>query len=282
MTSSNAIESSNKSSARPFIKWAGGKTQCLPALLNKVPEKYNSYYEPFLGGGALFFALSSQKAFLSDISEELINCYTVVRDKVEELIDSLVVHKYEQDYYYAIRAMDRDESYQTLSDVEKASRFIYLNKTCFNGLYRVNSRGEFNVPFGTYKNPKILNEPILRGCSRALKGVDLRCQRYGEIFNQVQENDFVYFDPPYTPISKTSSFTSYDKSAFGEKEQIELAQFCRRLDTKGVKFLLSNSYSTFNLSNYKDFKIEKISVSRAINSVSDRRNAVGEILVSNY
>lgn len=246
-----------------------------------MPENYDTYIEPFLGGGALFFSLMPQKAIVSDINQELINAYIVIRDKVYDLIESLKKHKNDMEYFYEIRRLDAKK----LSDVERASRFIYLNKTCYNGLYRENSKGEFNVPFGRYKNPKILDEENLIAISEYLNSADITIlnKDYKEVCSMTKKGDFVYLDPPYYPVSKTSSFTKYSKYDFTEKDQIELSQVFKELDRKGCYIMLSNSNTDFIKNLYKDFEIIELHANRFINCKPDRRVKSNiEVLIKNY
>jgi DNA adenine methylase len=269
-------------SCRPFVKWVGGKSQLLPELLSRIPENYGSYFEPFVGGGALFFALQPEKAFLSDVNAELINSYRIVKSNVNKLINELENHIYEKDYYYKIRHIDRESIYKTWSNIEKAARIIYLNKTCFNGLYRVNSKGEFNTPFGKYSNPKIVDAPNLKACSKALKGVELKKSSFVDVLDKAEKGDFVYFDPPYVPVSDTAYFTSYNENGFGPNEQKLLRDVCVELDKKGVYFLASNSSADFVKKLYSNFKIDIIKASRSINSKGSKRGKVEEVIIRNF
>lgn len=274
-----------KSLVAPVLKWAGGKRQILQHILKQIPEEFSTYYEPFLGGGAVFFDLQPQKAVVNDINEELVNVYTVIRDNLEELIEDLKKHKNERDYFYAIRELDRDkEKYRELSNVERASRIIYLNKTCYNGLFRVNRQGEFNAPFGRYKNPNIVNERTLRAVSNYLNKakVTLRCGDFEGVVKGIRKGSFVYFDPPYDPVSDSANFTGYDKGGFNRAEQVRLKMLCDELDARGVRFLLSNSATDFILELYKDYHITIVRANRAINSRGDKRGKVDEVLVKNY
>lgn len=264
--------------ARPFVKWAGGKGKVIEVLKASMPSKFNAYHEPFLGGGALFFATAPSKAFLSDLNEELINAYLVVRDHCEALIESLRKHKNERAYYYMMRAMDPS----TLDPVERASRFIYLNKTCYNGLYRVNRQGKFNVPFGRYKDPQYVDEAQLRLASKALQKASIEVSDFEVVLERAKPFDFVYFDPPYQPISKTSRFTSYTEKAFDEGEQRRLGKVFRELDKRGCFLMLSNSASPLVRELYQGFRIEVVTARRFINCRGDRRGAVEEVLVLNY
>ena len=238
----------------PFVKWAGGKRQLIPQLKKYFPKTFNKFIEPFVGGGAVFFNLLPSKAILSDNNSDLINCYKIIQNDVNALISSLKKHKYEKDYYYEIRALDRDYvRYNELSPIEKASRTIYLNKTGYNGLYRVNSKGLFNVPFGRHKNPNICDETNLMAVHRALKNVEIYEGSFEICLNFAKKNDFIYFDPPYFPLSDTSLFTSYTKDNFGEDAQIKLFEVFKELVRRDCKVLLSNSYCDFIIDLYKDF-----------------------------
>ena len=213
--------------AKPFVKWVGGKTQLLAELTSRIPRNFSRYFEPFLGGGALFFHLQPEQSTLIDVNEELINAYRVIKYKTDELISDLHRHIYEKDYYYQIRNVDRTDEYRSWSDVRRASRLIYLNKSCFNGLYRVNSKGEFNTPMGRYKNPKIVDRVNLRACSQALQTAEIIAGSFLEIEEKVDRNDFVYFDSPYAPLNATSNFTGYSQKGFDREMQLSLARFMR-------------------------------------------------------
>ena len=276
------IDKNCKIQSKPFVKWVGGKTQLLPKLLKNIPNNFSTYYEPFLGGGALFFNLQPKKAVLSDINPELINCYAVVKDNVKDLIEDLKQHHYDKDYFYKIRNIDRSPEFLKWSPIQKASRFIFLNKTCFNGLHRVNSKGQFNVPFGRYTSPKILDIDTLETCSRILKNTTLLCDSFFSIEDKVSAEDFVYFDPPYVPLAITSNFTSYSKDGFDSSKQIELSELCKRLNSKGVKFMLSNSSAPIVLELYSGFNIEYVDALRFINSKADKRGNVKEVIITNY
>lgn len=269
----------------PIVKWAGGKRQIIDEIVRFIPEKFTTYYEPFLGGGAVLFYLQPKKAIVNDINTELINLYKVIKNNIDELIFDLKKHKNEKEYYYQIRELDRDKRvYDSLTDVQKASRTLYLNKTCYNGLFRVNRAGEFNTPFGNYKNPNIVNEDTLRAVNEYFNKADIKflCTDFEESLRGIRKGSFVYLDPPYNPVSITANFTSYDKSGFDKNEQIRLKKTCDWLNKKGVKFLLSNSKTDFILDLYKEYKIEIIQAKRPINSKPDRRGEVDEVLVRNY
>jgi DNA adenine methylase len=270
---------------RPFLKWAGGKRQLLPEILeNHLPKKYNFYYEPFVGGGAVFFSLQRKKAVINDSNPELINCYKVIQDSLDDLIDELQQHKNEESYYYSIRDWDRLASYHQKTPVERASRIIYLNKTCYNGLFRVNSQGQFNVPFGRYKNPDFLNVAVLKAVNKYLNKnqITILNNDFEKACMKAKKGDFLYFDPPYDPISDTASFTGYDINGFNKSEQIRLKETFDDLTQRGCYILLSNSYTNFICDLYKDYNQFKISAIRAINSNVRRRGKIDEILVRNY
>ncbi len=269
----------------PVVKWVGGKRQILDQITKYVPETFSTYYEPFLGGGAVLFELQPKKAVVNDINKELMNIYEVIKENVEDLIDDLKQHKNEKDYFYKIREWDRDrERYNMLTPVQRASRIIYLNKTCYNGLFRVNKSGEFNAPFGTYKNPNIVNETTLRAVSNYFNKSKIRftCQDFEDVLKRARKGAFVYLDPPYDPVSETASFTGYDKGGFDKDEQIRLKMTCDKLNKKGIRFLLSNSATGFIMDLYKDYKIEVIQAKRAINSKANKRGDVDEVLVMNF
>ena len=266
----------------PIVKWVGGKRQLMFELLINMPKSYNRYFEPFIGGGALFFELQPNNAYISDMNEELINLYSVVRDNVYELISDLNKHEISKEYFLEIRNLDRTDEYKNLSNVQRASRFIYLNRTCFNGLYRVNSQGQFNVPFGNYKNPRIVDENNLLNCSELLKNTEIKCADFSEIMTKVKKGDFVYFDPPYVPLNETSSFTSYTKDGFDMNMQFKLREVCDELDSMGVMFMLSNSDTKFVNELYSNYEIKKVFASRAVNANAEGRGKITEVLVRNY
>ncbi len=269
---------------KPFLKWAGGKRQIITELKSHIPKKKNTYYEPFLGGGALLFTLQPKKAVINDSNSELINCYEVIRDFVEELIEDLRQHKNDEKYYYSIREWDRVANYKTKTSIQRASRIIFLNKTCYNGLFRVNSQGEFNVPFGKYKKPNIVEEGVLRAINHYLNDYQISTLNtdFQESVKEAKGGDFIYFDPPYDPISDTASFTGYDIHKFDKDEQIRLKVTVDDLTNRGCKVLLSNAYTDFIIDLYKDYKITVVSASRAINCNALKRGKVNEVLIVNY
>lgn len=266
---------------RPFIKWVGGKTQLLPELVKRVPKTMDRYYEPFLGGGALFFRLQPEQAILTDINSDLVSLYRVIRDSVEALIEDMDQHVYDKDYFYRLRSVDRTSAYKTWTDVQRASRLIYLNKTCYNGLYRVNSKGQFNVPFGRYTNPTILNADNLRACSRALQGTAIALTDFRAVSDAARPGDFVYFDPPYAPLSATANFTGYTKDGFDRDMQYALRDLCRDLDRAGVQFMVSNSSAPLVLDLYDEFTVDLVYATRLINSKAGGRGKIPEVLVTN-
>ncbi len=267
---------------KPFVKWAGGKRQLVEELKKKIPHKYNRYLEPFVGAGALFFELKPKTAYISDINDELIGVYRVIRDEVEALIRTLGTHRNEEEYFYQIRNVDRKGEYKNWSAVKKAARFIYLNRTCYNGLYRVNSKGFFNVPYGFYKNPKIVDKDTLRACSELLKDTEIVHGSFWLVLDKVGANDFVYFDPPYYPLNATSSFTSYTKDGFDQDMQFELKELCDRVDKKGVYFMVSNSHTPFITDLYRQYNVYTADAIRAINCKAEKRGRIKEVIITNY
>jgi DNA adenine methylase len=275
---------SKNSLVQPVLKWVGGKRQLINEIRKYVPKKYSTYYEPFLGGGAVLFNLEPKKAVINDFNSELINVYNVIKDDVENLIEDLKTHEKSSEYFYKIRALDRTDRYSNLSNLKKASRLIYLNKTCYNGLYRVNSAGQFNSPYGRYKNPNIVNEFVLRAVSNYLieNNIKILNVDFEESLKNIRKGSFVYFDPPYDPVSDSSNFTGYTLTGFNKDDQIRLKKVCDKLNKKGIKFLLSNSKTKFITDLYAEYRIETISANRNINSVADKRGEVDEVLIRNY
>ncbi len=268
--------------ASPIVKWAGGKTQLLKHYSRLFPAEFNRYYEPFLGGGAVFFHLVAKnpnlRATLSDQNVELINCYNMIKNELPSVIRYLKKHKNDSEHFYKVRAQDVDD----LSPAERAARLIFLNKTCFNGLYRVNRKGQFNVPFGRYENPKICDEVNLRAAERALCNAKINTANFEAVASLAKKGDFVYLDPPYQPLSTTSSFTGYTRNSFGEADQIRLANMFKKLTDKGCYAMLSNSDTPFIRELYEDFNIETVYANRAINSKADKRGRVAEVAILNY
>jgi DNA adenine methylase len=264
-------------SPRPFLKWAGGKGKLIQQYIPYFPKKFKTYYEPFLGGAAVFFYLNPPSAALTDINAELVNAYRCVRDNVEELILNLEVHQLRhcRDYYYEVRQSPG------VTNIEKAARLIYLNKTCFNGLYRENSKGAFNVPIGKYKNPKICNPALLRSVSAALQNAQINVRPFEDILEHASScDDFVYFDPPYHPLSPTSNFTAYSRYSFIQDDQIRLKYVFAELAERGVKVMLSNSDCQFIRELYRDFNINSIIAPRLINSDARKRGNITELLIT--
>ena len=268
----------------PVVKWVGGKRQIIDQIFQYIPKNISTYYEPFFGGGAVLFELQPKKAVINDINKELINLYEVIKNNTEELIEELKTHKNDEDYFYYVRELDRDKaSYNSLTPIQKASRIIFLNKTCYNGLFRVNKSGEFNAPFGRYKNPNIVNEITIRAVSNYFNKADITfmSKDFAEVLKGARKGAFVYLDPPYDPVSDTASFTGYDKGGFNRDEQIRLKNVCDKLNEKGIRFLLSNSATDFIKDLYADYQIELVKAKRAINSNGDKRGEIDEVLVMN-
>ena len=275
--------------ARPFVKWVGGKGKLVPQILEHFPEEYNDYYEPFVGGGALFFAVSPPVARISDLNTVLISAYTRIKHDVEGLIMELKVL---EDTYRSLVLLDEKKElylekraeFNALenTDPRKVALLIFLNKTCFNGMYRENSKGGFNVPFGKHLNPTICDEVNLRNVADALQDVSISLASYQDAIKNVKPGDFVYFDPPYHPLNVTSSFTSYHADGFSAKDQEQLRDTFKALSEKGCKVMLSNSDSEFINELYKDFNVHKIYAARSINANGSGRGKIQEVLVTNY
>ncbi|MCF6297991.1 MAG: DNA adenine methylase [Flavobacteriaceae bacterium] len=276
---------------QPFIKWVGGKRGLLSQLLPLFPNDFENYHEPFLGGGAVFFELYSlgllknKKIYLSDINNELVNVYNIVKTKPHELINNLEIfkEKHNKEFYYKIREKDRKESFKKLGKLERATRFIYLNKTCFNGLYRVNQKGQFNTPIGSYKNPNIADKETILSASEALKNATISNQSFCKVVNSATKNDLIYFDPPYYPLTQTASFTAYDKNGFLDEKQRELFDVFEELHNKECLVLHSNSDTEFIKTLYKKYNIKFVQANRFINSKSSGRGKINEVFIrSNF
>jgi len=274
-----------KNGVPSLIKWAGGKKQLLEQFEKFFPEQIENYFEPFVGGGTVaFFLLKThpeiKKIYLSDINEELVIAYNIVKDNIDELIELLKEHKksHSKEFYYQIRT----EDIKKLNNIQIAARFIYLNRTCFNGLYRVNSKGQFNVPIGSYKNPNICNEEDLREISKLLEKDDIKVSQFYDSVKNAKKGDFVYFDPPYYPLKLGKSFTTYTKDNFLEKEQEKLAEVFKELDKKGCKVMLSNSDTEFIKNLYQGYKINFVKATRMINCDATKRGEINEVVITNY
>ncbi|MFY9300064.1 MAG: DNA adenine methylase [Candidatus Nitrosotenuis sp.] len=273
---------------KPFVKWAGGKRQLIDVISENVPQEFGCYLEPFLGGGAVLFHLLQKnpqmRCRVSDLNSDLVLAYVTIRDRVEELIQSLQnhaknYHKNPDSYYYDVRQNEPK------NQIEKVSRLLFLNRTCFNGLYRVNSRGKFNVPLGRYSNPNIVNEENLLAVSHVLqsKRIQISCRDFAAVLQDAKKGDFVYFDPPYQPVSRTANFTSYTNKDFGYKDLKKLVAVSEKLADRGCKVLHSNSNTKEVQSLFsKDWEIVEISANRAINSDSTKRTGQTELLIKNY
>jgi DNA adenine methylase len=267
---------SGTETGRPFLKWAGGKRQLLASLLRLAPRDASTYFEPFVGGGALFFALQPKRAVLADVNERLIRTYKGVQNNVEEVIRQLQGFRHKPEFFYEFREKDIDAG----TDADVAAWFIYLNKTGFNGLYRVNRDNRFNVPFGRYANPTICDRETLRACSATLAKAKLLVADFASVVKEAGRGDFVYFDPPYVPLSETSSFTSYTSKGFGQKEQRRLRDTARKLKKRGVRVLLSNSSAPSVRDLYAEgFDITEVSATRLVNSKATARGAIVELLI---
>ena len=269
----------------PVLKWVGGKRQLLDQFKSLLPKSIKSYCEPFIGGGALLFYLQPKIAYVNDINSDLIGVYNVIKNDVNGLIDILSKYKNESEFFYSIRDLDRDkQKYALLSEIERAARIIYLNKTCYNGLYRVNNAGEFNTPFGNYRNPNIVNSATLLAVSEYFNSANITFTSidYSEVLVNINKSTFVYLDPPYDPVSQTSNFTGYVKGGFTREDQIRLKQCCDELNERKVKFMLSNSATDFIKELYTSYNISYVKAKRAINSVGNKRGDVDEVVIRNY
>lgn len=275
----------------PFLKWVGGKSKSLPALLSAMPPSPDRILEPFVGGGAFFFGAPEAPAVLGDVNAEIVNAYEVVRDQVDELVAALQEHarRFEEDrrgHYYAVRGLkaDKTDCYAELDPVAAAARTIFLNKTCFNGVHRKNRKGGFNVPIGRYKSPRICNEPLLRACSAALARAELVCGGFEVVFALARPGDLVYADPPYVPVSETADFTSYSEDGFGTSDHVRLLAELRGLTERGVEFLLSSSDAFGLRERYQaeGWRVDEVSVRRNVNSKKSGRGPVTELLVRNH
>ncbi|HLS36571.1 MAG TPA: DNA adenine methylase [Bacillota bacterium] len=279
----------DKQLVRPFVKWAGGKRQLLHYINEYRPKTFNRYIEPFVGGGSVFLDFQLDKPVINDFNEELINTYKMVRDKLADLIEHLKVHEENnsKEYYYEVRSWDREDSYQSRTDVERAARFIYLNKTGYNGLYRVNSKNQFNVPFGRYENPNIVNEDVLQNVSAYLNQSEAKilCGDFEKAVEYAEPGDFIYFDPPYAPIDADSqNFVGYTLDGFGYDEQVRLKETFDRLHELGCYVMLSNSSSEFIHDLYKEYAdtTQIVGATRNVNSKASGRGKVDEVIVMNY
>ena len=273
--------------AQPFLKWAGGKRQLLSVIRSMVPPQFGSYFEPFIGAGAVLLDLQPPVATINDANGELVNCYRVIRDNPEALIETALKHSPTKEHFYLTRELDRDTAaFLALSDVERAARIIYLNKTCFNGLFRVNSRGHFNVPFGDYAQPRIVDPATIRAISGYLNTASVQIL-HGDFEAAVagaKSGDFVYFDPPYDPLSDTSSFTGYSAGSFGREQQQRLKALADTLHDRGCYVLLSNSATEFIKELYRDrrYRVVEVAANRNINSVGSKRQKISELLIATY
>jgi len=271
---------------QPFLKWAGGKGQLLPKIRELIPRKYKIYFEPFVGAGAVLFELQPQTALINDANKELINCYKVIKNRPTKLIATARAHPINSEHFYRLRLQDREPGLAALTTVERAARIIYLNKTCFNGLFRVNSLGQFNVPFGNYTDPTIVDDVVIKAVSQYLRKANVQISNddFERALEGAERGDFVYLDPPYDPLSDTSSFTGYDQTVFGREEQRRLKGVCDDLHRRGCKVLLSNSATPFIRELYSDkskYTVVDVDVNRNINSVGSGRGKISELLIFN-
>lgn len=270
---------------KPPLKWVGGKTKLLPELRKRMPLMWGRYFEPFFGGGALFFDVQPEVASINDVNRDLIVTYQTIVSNIGGLVATLKehkeLHKLDEEYYNRTRSRWNDGDYD-VTPIMRAGAFIYLNKTCFNGLYRVNLDGKFNVPKGKYKNPGICNEKLLREAAVALSGAQIHAGDFVDATNYAVKGDFVYFDPPYVPVSKTANFTTYNEGGFGVTEQAKLADHARVLARRGVNVMLSNSNTQIVRELYEGFHLHEVEAPRAINSKATARGKVKELIITGY
>lgn len=280
------IKEIKKVTLQPFTKWTGGKRQLLPVIRELMPKTYNRYFEPFVGGGALFFDLAPKDAVINDFNAELINCYQQIKDNPQELIEILKVHQEynSKEYYLDLRSADLDERIDMMSEVQRAARILYMLRVNFNGLYRVNSKNQFNVPYGRYKNPKIVDEELISAISVYINNnqLEIKVGDFEKAIVDVRTGDFVYFDPPYIPLSETSAFTSYTHEGFSFADQVRLRDAFKRLSDTGAYVMLSNSSSALVEELYKDFNIHYVEATRTNGAKSSSRGKISEIIVTNY
>lgn len=262
----------------PFLKWAGGKRRLVPTLHRLLPRAWGGYFEPFLGSGALYFSMPQSGAHLNDANEELICCYEVVRDQPEKLISRLRQHVYSREHYAAVRRLRPED----LTEVERASRFVFLNRTCFNGLWRVNRRGEFNTPMGRYTNPRLVPDVQIRAASEALRSCHLSADPFEAAVYGCQAGDLVYLDPPYVPTAKYSDFDRYHRLCFGEEDQQRLAVLFAELHERGCLVMLSNSDAPLVRELYQQWWFTSVQATRSISCVGQGRGKVAEVIVTNY
>jgi len=272
---------------KPFVKRVGWKRQLLPVFRRIYPKFFNRYFEPFVWWGAVFFDLRNIywiefTAYLFDINDELINTYNVIKFQVYDLVEELKNYPYDKEFYYKIRNLDRDPSFKNLNPVKRAARFIYLNRTCYNWLWRVNSKWQFNVPFGRYKNPLICDEENLIAVSKALQNTIIKNIDFTEVLKYAEKGDFIYFDPPYDVLTQTANFTNYTSWWFTRQDQIKLAEVFRELDKRWCFVMLSNHNTEFIRNLYKDYRIDIVWAKRAVNSKAEGRKGVEEVVVRNF
>lgn len=285
MKKNNIYINHQKLPLKPILKWVGGKKQIFNEINKRLPKTFNTYFEPFIGGGYLLFALQPKEAYINDLNKELINLYKIVKTNPNEFINNLLTFKNSKDDFYKIRSLDRDKSiFDKLSNVERASRILYLNKTCYNGLYRVNQAGQLNAPFGAYKNPNFCDKELILNISKYFNKNKIHFSNddFGKMLSKIKMGDFVYLDPPYDPISDSSSFTGYNSNGFNKSDQIRLKIFCDKLTKKGAYFLLSNSSTDFIKNLYKNYYLDEIDANRFINCKGELRTKIKEVLIKNY
>lgn len=267
---------------KPFLRWMGGKRRVLPELQKRLPRHYKGYFEPFVGGGALFFAEAPSHGYIGDFNPEVANAYQVIKHQPQALLNALAQHENTQEYFYNLRNADRQPEFETWGAVARAARFIFLNRTCFNGLCRTNAKGQFNMAYGHLKKPTVCDADTIWAAHRALRTLRVAHASFEEVLKLARPGDFVYFDPPYVPLSPTANFTAYAKGGFGLHQQRELWRACVMLHRKGVKWMVSNSHTPVVLDLWRAFNVKTIHAPRTNAAAATSRGAVREVLVTNY
>lgn len=267
---------------KPFLRWLGGKRRILPEIKKRMPKSYKGYFEPFIGGGALFFAENPTHGYIGDFNPEVANTYNVIKHQPQALLNELATHENTEKYFYTLRNIDRGDEFKSLTDVQRAARFVYLNRTCFNGMCRMNRRGEFNMSYGYLKNPTISDEKTIWAAHDALRTLRVAHASFEEVLKLAKPGDFVYFDPPYVALSPTANFTSYTAGGFGIHEQRDLWRVCVKLHRKGVKWMVSNSHTPLTVNIWRAFHISTITAPRSNGANKAARRKVQEVLVTNY
>ncbi|MBL4613538.1 MAG: Dam family site-specific DNA-(adenine-N6)-methyltransferase [Magnetovibrio sp.] len=267
---------------RPFLRWPGGKRRLLREIQKRLPKHYKGYFEPFIGGGALFFAQRPGFGYIGDFNPEVANAYSVIKHKPAQLIHEVARHRNTETHYYALRNVDRDPEYRQWTDVQRAARFVFLNRTCFNGICRMNRRGQLNMGYGHLKKPTIMRPDDIWAAHHALRTIRVAHASFEEVLKLARPGDFVYFDPPYVPLSATASFTAYTAGGFGVEQQRDLWRVCVKLHRKGVKWMVSNSFTPIVVDLWRAFHVDTVMAPRSNGVGLNARRPVREVLITNY